>query len=373
MRVVQFQDEYIIYSDHLVVTEQLKPQVYIVRFHPMRGFYLSDYPDIVVNEEKVYGVHDEKVEKILDSFKDFNRNLGVILSGEKGIGKSFFVKVMAKKAIEQGHPVVVVDQFVEGIHTFLEQIEQEVVVILDEFDKTFINTNRNEQLDGPQTTLLSTIDGIGSNGKKMFVITCNELRNVNSFLINRPGRFHYHIRFDYPTEEEVRTYLRDKLDEQYWNEVEEVVGFAARVNLNYDCLRAISFELAKGRTFKSAITDLNILNVDDEKYNLRLYMSNGSIWESSNVYLDLFDKEQRIYEWFWNKEYGEGSILCTATAADAVYNSKSGGYRIAAKQLKITLERGYEWNGDIKTSKPLYLEIKKAPKRKLHYVFRKLG
>ena len=42
--------------------------------------------------EKAYGVHTEKLEKVMDSFKLFSRSLGVILSGDKGIGKSLFAK-----------------------------------------------------------------------------------------------------------------------------------------------------------------------------------------------------------------------------------------------------------------------------------------
>ena len=40
--------------------------------------------------------------------------------------------------------------------------------------------------------MLSLFDGL-DNGKKLFVITCNEVERLNAYLLNRPGRFHYHF------------------------------------------------------------------------------------------------------------------------------------------------------------------------------------
>ena len=137
------------------------------------------------------------------------------------------------------------------------------MVLFDEFDKTFCNNDNNGI--SPQTLMLSLFDGI-SVGKKLFLITCNGIRKLNDYLINRPGRFHYHFRFDYPSYEEIQEYLQDKLEEKYYGEIEGVVAFSRKVNLNYDCLRAIAYEISNGQTFKEAIKDLNIVNIEVVKY-----------------------------------------------------------------------------------------------------------
>ena len=90
-------------------------------------------------------------------------------------------------------------------------------------------------------------------GKKLFIITCNSLDKLNDFLVNRPGRFHYHFRFGYPSVEDVQGYLMDKLDAAYRGEISKVVLFSQKVALNYDCLRAIAFELNMGLPFEQAI------------------------------------------------------------------------------------------------------------------------
>lgn len=84
-------------------------------------------------------------------------------------------------------------------------------------------------------------------------------------LINRPGRFHYHFRFLYPTADEIRDYMEDKLDKQYYDEIENVIAFSVRMNLNYDCLRSIAFELNNGLKFQEAINDLNIIRISQYK------------------------------------------------------------------------------------------------------------
>lgn len=108
-----------------------------------------------------------------------------------------------------------------------------------------------------QNDLLSLFDGTSRN-KKLFVITCNNLDNLSSFLVNRPGRFHYHICFKYPTSEDIVKYLKDKLDEKYWGEIPKVVKRATAIKTNYDTLRAIAYELQQGWSFEEAIEDLNI-------------------------------------------------------------------------------------------------------------------
>ena len=49
-----------------------------------------------------------------------------------------------------------------------------------------------------------------------------------------------------------------------------------RVDLNYDCLRAIVFEINSGESFRSAIEDLNIVNLSQEHYDLTIFFENGS-------------------------------------------------------------------------------------------------
>lgn len=260
MHIVESGKRYRIFNNAITTYDQLPPKTYRVDYDPeTRIFSLLEAHDFEIPETKIYGQHLDKVKKVLNSMDKMNRNLGVILSGDKGIGKSLFSKCLGLKARKKGIPVILVNEYHEGIANFLEEIEQTVMILFDEYDKTF-----DEKKHNCQAEMLSLFDGV-SAGKKLFVITCNEIQSLSQYLINRPGRFHYHFRFLYPTADEIRDYMEDKLDKQYYDEIENVIAFSVRMNLNYDCLRSIAFELNNGLKFQQAINNLNIIRISQYK------------------------------------------------------------------------------------------------------------
>lgn len=260
MHIVESGKRYRIFNNAITTYDQLPPKTYRVDYDPeTRIFSLLEAHDFEIPETKIYGQHLDKIKKVLNSMDKMNRNLGVILSGDKGIGKSLFSKCLGLKARKKGIPVILVNEYHEGIANFLEEIEQTVMILFDEYDKTF-----DEKKHNCQAEMLSLFDGV-SAGKKLFVITCNEIQSLSQYLINRPGRFHYHFRFLYPTADEIRDYMEDKLDKQYYDEIENVIAFSVRMNLNYDCLRSIAFELNNGLKFQEAINDLNIIRISQYK------------------------------------------------------------------------------------------------------------
>ena len=109
MKIIETGDVLQIKSDNLKTHDKLPVGFYSIRCGQFTGFYLEKHAPIEVNEEKIYGVHEEKIEKVFKTFKIFSRNLGVILSGEKGIGKSFIMTIFAKHLVSRrkGHFVYV--------------------------------------------------------------------------------------------------------------------------------------------------------------------------------------------------------------------------------------------------------------------------
>lgn len=327
MKVVESAGRLFLYGDDMKAYDKIPAGTYDVCCSEMTGFYLSRRPDMVINE-KVYGVQSAKVSKVLNSFKAFGRNLGVILSGDKGIGKSLTAKMIAIEAIKQDYPVILVNRYIGGISSFIESIDQEVMILFDEFDKTF----RARDKENPQDTMLSLFDGTTA-GKKLFVVTCNQLNGLNDYLINRPGRFHYHFRFEYPGELEVTTYLKDKLDEKYYDQIPAVVEFANKINLNYDCLRAIAFELNLGTSFADAIKDMNIINMNETTYKITAMFKDG--YRSSDMKrLDLFSGDDQYYCAEFKTKDGYYSEAYFNTG-DAKYNSDNGEYFIEGNKLDV--------------------------------------
>lgn len=363
--ISQGDNTYDIFDDSLRVYKQLPAQSYVVRFSERRGFYLSKYVDMDITEPKVYGVHEAKVEKVLNSFHEMNRSLGVILSGDKGIGKSLLAKMLAATAIQNGYPVIVVDTFINGIASYIESIEQEAMILFDEFDKTFGEVRAKDGESSPQTNLLTLFDGL-SGGKKLFVVTCNELRRLNEYLINRPGRFHYHFRFEYPSAHEIRQYLEDKLPEKNHGEIDNVVAFSGKVSLNYDCLRSIAFELNHGLTFAEAIKDLNIINIDSETFRVSLRYANGMTVTNKRAYLDMFgDDDENSVELY--DSHGEyiGDVMFSPK--DSVYDTRTGSYVVMSDNFKVDYDDDSNIVKTLKASNPEYLMISRRVERSIHY------
>ena len=335
MQVVNTGNTYKIYDDSMKTYNQLPPQAYTVCFSKMSGFFLSKYDDIEVNE-KVYGVHLSKVGKVLGSFADFNRNLGVILSGDKGIGKSLFAKLLAVGAVKNGYPVVIVNTYIPGIADYLGSIQQEVMVLFDEFDKTFNAKGSSDSMSDPQSEMLTLFDGL-AQGKKLFVLTCNELRNLNGYLVNRPGRFHYHFRFEYPSADEIRQYLVDKLPESAYGEIPKVITFSRKVELNFDCLRAIAFELGRGLTFEQAIGDLNIVNLSREYFSVTLYFKDGGRVRGDQLF-DMFSDEEICVEFRDEQGY---DFYVSFDPHRAIYDNRTGDMVLSGQDAKLDWQEEY--------------------------------
>jgi len=341
MKVINVGSTYRTYDDNLKVYDKLPSKTYKLKFNPMQGFYLEEFDEITIKEDKIYGVHERKVNKVMQSFKMFNRNLGVILSGNKGIGKSFFAMLLSKKAIEEGYPLIIVDGYYPELESYIDEIKQECIILFDEFDKTFakINSSRRDEDNNSisidiQSKMLSLFDGL-SQGKKMFVITCNNVNSLNDYLVNRTGRFHYHFRFEYPTPEEVEIYLRDKLEEKYYGEISKVVDFSMKIDLNFDSLRAITFELNLGEKFEDAIKDLNILNIKAERYNITVLAKNGRAFKRDGESFDMFSSEE-VKCWIRDNERNDIGILSFNTLK-CRYDNNIGSFIVSPNDFKVEL------------------------------------
>lgn len=306
MNLVKTGTKFRIFDSSVEAVTNLAPGAYEVGSAQFEGIFLRSCEMPVLRDEKVYGDHERKLDKVFGTYsKHKDRNLGVILSGDKGIGKTLFAKMASHRAAKLGLPVVYVNDYFDGLAGFMAKITQDCMVVFDEFDKNFCSNSREAvDVTACQDALLSMFDGVYA-GHKLFVITCNDLGKVSDFLVNRPGRFRYHIRFDYPSGDEVVQYLKDKLGAKANDtQIEAVRKFTSLVPLTYDCLSAVADELADGETFKSAMSMLNIVRLDEDSdysvyFNFKVNGEAHTCLLDSHETFDLFspdgDWQERQY------------------------------------------------------------------------------
>lgn len=283
-----------LYGDSVRTYADLPVATYTIAFSPMDGYSLRQTEPLASGEETVYGSHHSRVQRIVTGYAAMDRSLGVILSGDKGMGKSLMLRLLAERMRDEQHlPTVLVQHDTPGLAAFLDELG-EVVIVFDEFEKIFSNED-----DESQNQFLSLFDGL-STTKRLYVLSVNELQHVSDYMLNRPGRFHYHMRFAYPEPETVATYLRDQVPGVDEEQVAEIVGFSRKYDINFDHLRAIAFELRLGESFAEVIGDLNIKRTEHASSWVEAHIKwdNGST-SVFNGRVDLFDSDglQTIHDW----------------------------------------------------------------------------
>lgn len=286
-----------LYDDSVQTFDQLPVATYTIRFSKMTGYSLHKTEPLSPGNEAVYGDHAARVNRIAAGYAAMSRSLGVILSGDKGMGKSLMIRMLAEKMREEHElPTVLVQHSTPGLASFLDELG-ECLVVFDEFEKVFAPVDDDE---APQNQFLSLFDGLSST-KRLYVLSVNSLHRTSDYMLNRPGRFHYHMRFAYPGPETVAEYLRDQVPGIAEAQVSAVVEFSRKIDLNFDHLRAIAFELELGEDFAEVIGDLNIKRTNrrgHDPVHAVISWPDGDTDEIEGE-LDLFDPDalQSIESW----------------------------------------------------------------------------
>lgn len=221
----------------LTIEQTLENKVYLFNFDENGNCWLEDVEGFKF-PEKLYDVSSELRNLIKTSYAANRKNLGVLLSGNKGQGKSLTAKLICTD-LEQ--PVIIINKQIPAdvnFITFLGNIKQDHTLFVDEFEKLFDSRKTENKTDGyhTQESFLSFMDGVTSNEHKvLFLLTANE--SVNEFFINRPSRIKFLHEYSELPEELFNMIVDDKLvNAEYKKDLEENVSL---VNLNIDLLISI--------------------------------------------------------------------------------------------------------------------------------------
>lgn len=169
--------------------DSLPAGVYSWIMHPDGTWSLIKDIDRFEFPFKIYDNSEPIIRRVETTWDSTTHNLGVLLNGVKGTGKSIAAQLLGNWAIDRGIPVLVIRHPIPILDSVLIAIASPVVVVFDEFEKT-------HEKPEDQQHLLTTVDGMTrTEHKRMFVFTTNE-KAINENFVDRPSRIRYVWEFD---------------------------------------------------------------------------------------------------------------------------------------------------------------------------------
>jgi hypothetical protein len=291
--------------------DKLPKGVYNLRQDSNGEFFLVKEEEFTL-PKKIYG-DTSIVDRWYNTYMERPRNLGVLLSGLKGAGKTITAKMLAMKT---DLPVITVTASFKGpafISFLTDPVLGDCVIFMDEYEKVYASGN-----DETDDSLLSILDGPYQT-HHLFIFTVNRTY-INSSLMNRPSRIFYKKEFRGLTNDQVREIAKDLLKDQ--SKMDDLLKTTTRLfDVSYDIILSLIEEM--NRYDEPASQSIEYMNLTP-----------------SHTYFNI------------TQIYKEGNEVMEKNANNSTtleYDSKNG-YHFAAK---IYFKRVFENNEIIKSSKTL--------------------
>lgn len=288
-----------------------------VRLHYRGAQY--DVPDFIFGA-KVRA----SIETIYTTFTRRQQSMGTILSGKMGSGKTVTAEALCNKVIKSGGVVIQINTPMSA--KMLEMLRpaagKNCVFYFQEFSVNYSKyDNQDKKVD--QGKMLEFFSS-QSLAKSFFILTLNDVDTLTPLLIERPGRFLFHVKYqgiDMQTLEEVLTHLKiDALRAEWLKKYVYQMGKRITVDQVIEIIRATAY-CANELEFENTVAILNVAR------------------PMVKLVLTVLKSESHIRAWDWND--------VTSAINEGEYDSVNNRlkFRMHDKQFDVALGEQFTVSG----------------------------
>ena len=203
------------------------------------GYFLVQQEDFKI-PSKLYGDFSF-IDRWIKSYQNNSeKNLGILLSGIKGTGKTVAAQLFCNRI---GYPTIFITSNYEGpeFEEFISDPKFEnSIIFIDEFEKVY-------ERESDTNSLLTLMDGMYRT-KLIFVLTANDPSRINNKLQNRLNRIKYHK-------------LYEKLEDEIIDEIiEDLLIHKEHKQSLLDFI--VKFDFITMDVLTSVIKEINVFNED---------------------------------------------------------------------------------------------------------------
>lgn len=236
----------------------------------MAGPYLQKVSDDFHFGHKIYGVEEDFINYCTKSLDVAEKNMGILLNGLKGCGKTVTAKILANRS---GLPVIIVNSINIDALNYFNNVTQSLCFMFDEFEKIIDHKDMSRVAQ-----LLSFVDGTITVAKHLMIFTSNDT-NISEFFIDRPGRIRYIKNYGSLKLEVVKEILNDKLQHpEFKQDILDWVKFFKflTIDMLISIINEVNIHGVSPTVFKK------FFNVDNDKndYDLTIVMTDPKTGKS---------------------------------------------------------------------------------------------